>query len=344
MRFAEYIWIDGNGKLRSKTKVLGDAEKAPAWSFDGSSTEQATTKSSDCLLAPVLECHDPLRGGNSVLVLCEVMGFDGVPDKQNFRARTRELEEEHENQKPLFGLEQEYTFFKGARPLGVEGSIMPTQGPYYCGVGADEVTGREIVEEHMKACVAAGLKLSGVNAEVMPGQWEFQIGPLRPLEVGDHVWLARYLLYRIAERHDVTVSLHSKPVKTLNGAGMHTNFSTLAMREKEGGIVQCLEAAIRLGLDVVDEEVDMIQPRRIYATSRYPDEYGVDYEARLTGEHETCRHDEFKYAVGDRSGSIRVPTHVANNGCGYIEDRRPCANANPYAVVNYILETVCGPQ
>jgi glutamine synthetase len=340
VRFAEYIWIDGAGKLRSKTKVLGNTEEPPKWSFDGSSTEQAATEVSDCLLVPVFECRDPIRGGlRDLLVLCEVLDFEENPDKQNFRARTRTLEEEHKSQGLLFGLEQEYTLFKGARPLGVDGSIMPTQGPYYCGIGADEVVGRDIVERHMKACLDAGLKLAGVNAEVMPGQWEFQIGPLRPLKVGDHVWIARYLLYRIAEEHGVTVKLHPKPIEELNGAGLHTNFSTKAMRAVVGGMAHCAEAARRLGSAVVDRTI--IEEGETYKTYRYPTEYGRGYEARLTGEHETCSHEEFKYGVGDRSGSVRIPSHVAKNGKGYIEDRRPCANANPYAIVNYIIKVVC---
>jgi len=346
MRFAEYIWIDGGGKLRSKTKVLNDKEPPPKWSFDGSSTNQATTESSDCLLTPALICPDPLRSNKGdILVLCEVSDFDNKPDRNNHRAETRRLEDKYSVFDTLFGLEQEYTFFKGARPLGIEGSIMPVQGPYYCGVGADEVTGRAIVEEHMRACVDAGLKLSGVNAEVMPGQWEFQVGPLGPTAIGDQVWMARYLLYRIAERHDVTVSLHPKPIKELNGAGMHTNFSTVAMRCKtpeNHGLDWCIDGAERLGLAIVDvDEGDDIVEGKVYKASGYPEPYGSDFKARLTGEHETCRHDEFKFAVGDRSGSIRIPTHVARDGCGYIEDRRPCANANPYAVVNYILEAVC---
>ncbi len=339
MRFAEYIWIDGDGKLRSKTKVLEDSESPPKWSFDGSSTGQASTESSDCLLLPVLNSYDPIRGLSNRLIFCEVLDFKGNPDKQNLRAKTYKYGRLHRDKDAWFGLEQEYTLFKGARPLGVDGSIMPTQGPYYCGIGADEVTGRAIVEAHMLACLRAGIKLAGVNAEVMPGQWEFQIGPLGPTAIGDQLWMARYLLYRIAEEHGVTVKLHPKPIEELNGAGLHSNFSTKAMRE-DGGMEHCIEAACRLGSAVVDKTI--IEEGKVYKTERYPAEYGKGYQARLTGEHETCSYEEFKYGIGDRSGSIRIPTHVAQDGKGYIEDRRPCANANPYAIVNYILETVCG--
>ena len=343
MRFAEYIWIDGGGKLRGKTKVLSIKDKPPVWNFDGSSTGQASTELSDCKLVPVFVCKDPFRGGtHDSIVLCEVFDFEDKADSNNLRETTRNLEKFHKDKDAWFGLEQEYTFFKGARPLGIEGSIMPTQGPYYCGVGTDEVTGRDIVEEHMSACVRAGLKLAGVNAEVMPGQWEYQIGPLGPTDIGDQVWMSRYLLYRIAEKHGVTVSLHPKPMKELNGAGLHTNFSTKAMRGK-GGLSECIAVAISLGRDATDVIADEpLLAGIVYDATKYPAEYGKGYKARLTGEHETCSYKEFKYEVGDRSGSIRIPIQVAKDGRGYIEDRRPCANANPYGIVNYILSNACG--
>ena len=68
------------------------------------------------------------------------------------------------------------------------------QGPYYCGVGADKAIGRDIVDAHYKACLYAGIGISGINGEVMPGQWEFQVGPVEGISSGDQVWVARYLL------------------------------------------------------------------------------------------------------------------------------------------------------
>lgn len=347
MRFAEYIWIDGYGKLRSKTKTIDDVIKEfPIWSFDGSSTNQASAEQSDCKLVPVRSVYDPVRGGNNVLVLCEVTDFNDTPDVYNKRARTRELAKQYKDLYPVFGLEQEYTMYRGATPLGLTSSIIPKQGPYYCGIGADEVCGRDIVESHMEACRLAGLKLSGVNAEVMPGQWEFQIGPADPLEVGDHLWLARYLLYRIAERFGVTIKLDPKPVAGLNGAGLHTNFSTAKMREVGAGLSECVLAAQRLGLDVVTGTIvsyNMIEGK-VFPTNKYPAAYcpSEDYKLRLSGDYETCSYKDFKYGIGDRGASIRVPTHVKKALGGYIEDRRPCANADPYGIVNYILETTCG--
>ncbi|MFL2988501.1 glutamine synthetase [bacterium] len=328
----EYIWIDGHiptAKLRSKTKVVDNKVSSPSdlpdWSFDGSSTMQAEGSFSDCLLKPVHIMKDPLRGGNNLLAMCEVFNSDGSVHKSNKRAQLRELAEKHKNQECWFGIEQEYTFFDGIKPLGWPDNGFPApQGGYYCGVGSDEVFGREIVEEHMEACLDAGMNLSGINAEVMPGQWEFQIGPLGPLEVSDEVWLARWLLYRIGEDYGVSATLDPKPVKgDWNGAGAHTNFSTKSMREP-GGIKIIEDACKKLGKNH-DKHIDM---------------YGADNEYRLTGDHETCSIKDFKYGVSDRGASIRIPMQTANDGYGYLEDRRPSANMDPYLVCTALMDTI----
>ena len=236
---AEYIWIDGTeptAKLRSKTKIVADGAELPIWGFDGSSTNQAPGDKSDCVLQPVFSCPDPIRGGDDVLVLCEVLYTDMTPHASNTRAACVAVADKYKDQEPVFGIEQEYNFFKEGRPYGFpQGGFPAPQGGYYCGVGADEVFGRDIVEAHLDACLTAGLHISGINAEVMPGQWEFQVGPVGPPQVGDELWVARWLLYRIAEDFDVAATLDPKPVKgDWNGAGAHTNFSTKAMRD-EGG-------------------------------------------------------------------------------------------------------------
>jgi len=223
-----------------------------------------------------------------------------------------------------FGIEQEYTFFDGTHPLGWPDNGFPApQGGYYCGVGADEIFGREIVEAHGDACLEAGLALAGTNAEVMPGQWEFQIGPVSPLEASDHLWIARWLLYRIAEEWDVTVTLDPKPVPgDWNGAGAHTNFSTKAMRENYD---PCVAAAEALQANHHEHIIN----------------YGPGVELRLTGQHETARFDEFTYGVSDRGASVRIPWQVEKDRKGYIEDRRPNANMDPYVVTRLITNTVC---
>jgi len=324
---AEYIWIDGTeptARLRSKTKILKDGKDLPIWGFDGSSTNQAPGSNSDCVLQPVFSCPDPIRGGDNILVMSEVLLPDMTPHVTNTRASLRPVAEQFADQKPLFGIEQEYTFFKDRRPHGFPpGGFPAPQGFYYCGVGSDEVYGRDVVEKHMDLCLQAGLHLSGINAEVMPGQWEFQVGPLAPLDVADQLWIARWLLYRTAEDFGVSATLDPKPVKgDWNGAGAHTNFSTKAMRENYDAIITACEA---LGTKA-EEHVK---------------NYGADIEHRLTGLHETAPWHEFNYGVSDRGASVRIPWQVEVDKKGYIEDRRPNANCDPYLVTRMIVDTCC---
>src|SRR5262249_32226841 len=118
---AEYIWMDGaqpTQKLRSKTKIVHKGEEPPIWGFDGSSTNQATGHNSDCVLKPVFVCPDPVRGGDDKLVMCEVLLTDMTPHPTNTRARLREVAAKHAAHEVWFGIEQEYTFFDGIKPLG----------------------------------------------------------------------------------------------------------------------------------------------------------------------------------------------------------------------------------
>lgn len=340
--FAEYIWIDGQEptkKLRSKTKIFGEdevnvdnfMESIPRWSFDGSSTSQAKGRLSDCILKPVYAVSDPIRGKPHILVLCEVLGPNGFPHSSNTRDRLRESSERFKQHEPLFGIEQEYTLYDedGGHPYRWpqrKTAFPGPQGPYYCGVGSDEVYGRKLVEAHARACIYAGIKISGINAEVMPAQWEFQIGPAGPLEVTDQLWLARWLLYRIGEDFGISAKLHPKPVDgDWNGAGAHTNFSTKEMRE-EGGIQFIKEAC---------EKLSRFHKQHIEV-------YGADNYRRLTGEHETCGINTFRWGVADRGASVRIPLLVSQAGKGYLEDRRPAANVDPYEVCAALLETICG--
>jgi glutamine synthetase len=330
---AEYIWIDGHkptSKLRSKTKIIDgpvtDIKQIPEWSFDGSSTMQAEGNDSDRGLHPVAFYPDPIRGGDHILVMNEIRYPDGETHESNHRANLLKLATQHATEEAWYGIEQEYTFFKGRSPLGwPDGGYPAPQGPFYCGVGADEVYGRDIVEDHMEACLLAGIEISGVNAEVMPGQWEFQVGPLGPLETADQLWIARWLLYRIAEDYGVNVSIHPKPVKgDWNGAGAHTNFSTKSMRE-DGGFAVIENACEKLGKKH-EEHMEV---------------YGAHNGERLTGLHETCSIHEYRYGISDRGASVRIPLATAKDGKGYLEDRRPSANMDPYEVCGIILETIC---
>jgi glutamine synthetase len=276
------------------------------------------------VLKPVFVRPDPLRGGDNKLVLCEVLLTDMKPHPSNTRAACAATAKKYASAEPWFGIEQEYTFFEGSKPLGWPDNGFPApQGPYYCGVGADEVFGRPIVEAHTDACLAAGLAISGTNGEVMPGQWEFQIGPVGTVEVGDHLWMARWLLYRIAEDFNVNATLDPKPVKgDWNGAGAHTNFSTREMRRNYHACIAAAEAL-----------------KENHA--KHIDHYGWGIEGRLTGLHETASYKTFTYGVSDRGASVRIPWQVAREKKGYIEDRRPNANMDPYVVARLITETVC---
>src|SRR3989339_112044 len=331
---AEYVWLDGRkptAKLRSKTKIfmgpVNSLADVPMWGFDGSSTEQAEGSFSDCMLKPVYYLTDPINKAPNILVMCEVYKADGTPHPSNTRHVLAAVAEKYKQHEPIFGIEQEYTLYRKGWPLGwpVDGFPHP-QGRYYCGVGYDEVHGRPLVEAHIKACLEAGIALSGINAEVMLAQWEFQVGALSPLEVSDQLWLARWLLYRLGEEYQVYAKLDPKPMSgDWNGAGGHTNFSTKAMRADAGLAV----------IKQTCEKLAKLHRQHIRV-------YGADNDKRLTGRHETCSIDEFRYGVSDRGASVRIPMDTANKGKGYLEDRRPAANLDPYQICTALIETACG--
>ena len=86
-------------------------------------------------------------------------------------------------------------------PLGwPTGGYPEPQGKYYC---SSNNYGREIAELHLNCCLNAGLKIAGINSEVAPGQWEFQVGITKGIESGDHLWMSRYILERVAENFKV---------------------------------------------------------------------------------------------------------------------------------------------
>ena len=326
----EYLWLDGNepvANLRSKTKVLqmedfqGELEKLPEWNFDGSSTNQAEGSNSEVVLKPVRVYPDPERK-DGFLVVSETMNTDGKPHSTNTRARVNKEQTEGF----WFGFEQEYVLMDGSgRPMGFpSGGYPEPQGPYYCAVGYQYVAGREIVEEHLEACLAAGVGITGVNAEVMLGQWEFQCFG-EGLKASDDLMVARYLLFRTSEKHQVEVELHPKPIQgDWNGSGMHANFSWPHLREVGG---EDYIKKILAGFEKYHAE--------------HLAEYGSHNEMRLTGEHETASMKKFSYGVADRGASIRIPIFtVQDNWKGYLEDRRPASNADPYRVTSRIVQTV----
>jgi glutamine synthetase len=340
---AEYIWIDGSiptGAIRSKSRVVylretPIIEDFPKWNFDGSSTNQAIGENSDCILQPINFFLDPMSDGKNYLVLCEVLNEDGTPHISNKRAILRNaLGEMREDLEPWVGFEQEYTMFNKNIPLGwPEHGFPAPQGPYYCGVGSEQIFGRALAERHRDACIKAGILYYGMNAEVMPGQWEYQIGfrdipgeDVGALNVSDNIWVARWLMHRLSEEYNIHVSHENKPIKgDWNGAGMHTNFSTKHMRDPKSG-AQAIEDAI---MKIKNKHIEHIKF------------YGDKLEERLTGKHETSAFHEFSSGIANRGCSIRIPRMVKQKGYGYLEDRRPGANADPYVVTALLIEAVC---
>jgi len=329
---AEYVWIDGSNGLRSKCKTLKKAvtsvKELPEWNFDGSSTGQAPGDNSDVYLRPVAIYPDPFRLGDNILVMCETWMSDGKPNAYNFRHDADLLMTEHAGHGFWFGLEQEYTLLDiQGWPYGWPKNGFPApQGPYYCGVGTGKVFCRDIVEAHYKACLYANINISGTNAEVMPAQWEYQVGPCEGISLGDELWMSRFILHRVAEEFGAKVTFAPKPIPgDWNGAGLHTNVSTTEMRE-EGGM-KAIEAAMEKLAKRHKEHMKV---------------YGEGNESRMTGAHETASYDKFTWGIANRGSSVRVNRQCAEEGKGYFEDRRPASNGDPYQITGMIVETLCG--
>ncbi len=325
----EYIWLDGHEptqELRSKTKIENDfggkLEDCPIWSFDGSSTEQAVGGSSDCLLKPVAIYPDPERA-KAFLVMCEVLSADGTAHPSNHRAQIDDDDNDF-----WFGFEQEYFLMDTDTdlPLGFpRGGFPGPQGKYYCSVGGRYTWGREFVEEHMDICIAAGINIEGINQEVAPGQWEFQCFAKGAKKAGDEIWIARYLLNRLTEKYGYYIELHPKPIKgDWNGSGMHANFSNTTLRT--------------CGSKEIYEQIcEAFRP----VTEHHIDVYGAFNDERLTGLHETASIKDFSYGVSDRGASIRIPIITVEKGWkGWLEDRRPASNGDPYKIAGRIIKTV----
>jgi glutamine synthetase len=342
----EYIWLDGNQpqQIRSKTKIVQKSEDRDElyniykesskllsiWNFDGSSTNQAETSKSELLLRPVNIFVDPLKN-NGLLVLCEVLNTDFTPHYSNHRLSLQSLVEKRD-QESLFGWEQEYFIYDNVtkKPAGWPSVGYPEpQGDYYCANGGNHVIARDFVEEHTQLCQKAGLEISGINAEVALGQWEYQIGPVPALDGSDQLWISRYLLDRLSEKYNFYIELDPKPYKgnNWNGSGMHVNFSTKIMREdllNKKELV--IEACEKLGTNI----------------EKHISVYGTNNEHRLTGQNETCSINQFRWGIGDRTASIRIPSSILDSTTpGYLEDRRPASNADPYLVSYMMIDTIC---
>lgn len=339
----EYVWLDADKEFRSKIRILHErafeygCQSIPTWNYDGSSTNQSTTSDSEVILHPCFVCDHPLlphrAGARPALVLCDTRYANGKPTLSNTRFGASKIFKMATEAKPWYGFEQEY--FTTAVPLNKSGSVRCSNpGKSYCGVGQDKVYGRHIAESHMQACLDAGLTLSGINAEVAPGQWEFQIGPVEGIKAADELIVARFLLERIAEKNDIAVMWHPKPFQNQNGSGCHTNYSTEATREDASHEDPSLRDK-QSGLSVIMKQIRRLGKNHL----AHMEAYGKDNEHRMTGKHETAAYAMFTTGVGDRGASVRIGNETYKDGKGYYEDRRPASNCDPYMVASLILQT-----
>jgi glutamine synthetase len=323
MYIYEYIWLDGKNKLRSKTKITLD-KTPPIWNYDGSSTEQASGENSEVSLYPVQTYKNPfLNIKNSFLILCETYDNDGNPHNTNTRSKMVLLNDIITKENPMFGFEQEFFFInkKTGFPLGYYGDDTKKQGDYYCGVGAENVYGRNIAEKCLEKCIDAGVSLTGMNFEVAPGQCEFQVCNYG-IKASDDLIIFRYILERVSEEYDVSINYEPKPIDgDWNGSGLHTNFSTEKIRTIKGEYKNAVEKLSKNHKEHLSV-------------------YGIDNNKRLTGKHETSSMHNFTSGIGDRTASVRIPFSVEKSGVGYIEDRRPGGNADPYLVSHKLIETI----
>lgn len=348
---AEYVWIDADNNLRSKTKIFTvpisnklknftdidiNINDFPDWNFDGSSTGQSETRDSDIIIKPVyfvknslIDKSDRLENCRYYIVLCKLANHN-----DNNYDETKQLFHLTLFEDPWFGIEQEYIMLNKNGELleydnytytGIDNpdSVNTSENRFYCSVGCNNTFGRKIAMEHMHKCIEADIKICGINSEVTPSQWEFQIGPLNAIEVCEQLWIARYMLIQIAEKYNVVITFHPKPFTHLNGSGAHTNFSTKSMREQNG-------------IEKIYEAINKMSKKH----TEHIKVYGRYNELRLTGKNETANINEFKYGSCDRGSSIRIPVNVVKDKRGYLEDRRPASNIDPYLVVSRILKTV----
>ncbi len=259
-----------------------------------------------------------------------------VPHRDNKREAARKLFEDSKvkEEDPWFGFEQEFFFtdLESGQILGFDGRYPEQQGVYYCGVGSNDIVEkvRKVADTVLNDVIVirGHLNCTGYNLEVAPGQCEFQIRG-SGLDAADNLTVFRYILTRRASEQGLGVTFHPKPVDNMgeesewNGSGCHTNFSTKSMRSKNG-------------YEKIIEAVDLLRQSH----NSHMRVYGEDNELRMTGDCETANFNEFSWGVGDRTASVRIPQNVAVERCGYLEDRRPGANCDPYVVSSKMVETL----
>jgi glutamine synthetase len=333
----EYVWIDANDNLRSKTRVvdnnpqyLNNPDQIEDWNFDGSSTGQAIGEDSEVIIKPRRAIKCPFRRGDNLIVLCDCYDPNDQPIESNQRFLAKAIFDQGLSQKPWFGMEQEFFFreFRTNRIMGFDNNPLTNpkeQGQYYCSVGSSNAFGRNILEDALENFLYADLTVSGINGEVAPGQWEYQIGPVEGIDAGDQLYLSRYILSKTAEEYEISVDFDPKPMDgNWNGSGCHINFSVEEMRQP-GGKAKIEAAIVKLSAKHTEHMAV----------------YGKGNNRRLTGNHETAKYDEFTSGRADRGASVRIGNNVYKDDKGYFEDRRPASNVDPYQATSILFKTTC---
>lgn len=336
----EYIWIDGRGNLRSKYRTAfpkfdsyADAAHnyiaVKDWNYHDSSTYQASTENTEIALIPVAYYLNPFfEQGRAFLILCKTYNADGSPTNTNFRHDAEKLFESSTSHylDPYFRINQEYFIIQssGTTNFAPLCSYEQPQPDYYCGVG--NVTLRNLAEKHYQYCLNAHLKISAVNAEMEPTQWQFQIGPSSKISASDELWVARYILVKLSEEFRVCICFKPKSLPNPSNSSslhLHTSFSTQETRDAQN----------QNGLKCIYQYIDRLSKKHT--------EHICIYGHNSNRVHSGSDYHTFSFASGYRGNNICIPKSVLKAGCGYLEDMRPASNADPYRVTAAIFSTAC---
>ncbi|XP_070391237.1 glutamine synthetase-like isoform X1 [Dermacentor albipictus] len=337
--FCTYVFVDATlENVRSKMRVLRyepkSPEECPRSTFCGAGTDQWPDAGvdSELYLLPVALFKDPFLKGRNKLVLCEVLNADEQPHETNTRHPCKKAMEAVKEEEPWFGIEQEYAILEqNGVPIGwpKQSHSLKCCQSYFYAVGSENTAGRQVADAHIKACSYAGVKLYGSNVEAVISQWEYQIGPLPGVETGDHLWISRYILQRVAEDFGVVVSFEPRPFKSLKmpGCAGHINFSTKSSRS-EGG------------LDWINKAIAKLELKHELHLKAYDPRKDANKE-RLRGNLMATPSREFSAAVSAKTVCVRIPRLTKVAGRGFFEDRRPGANVEPYRAMQRLVETLC---
>jgi glutamine synthetase len=345
----EYLWLDAKHHTRSKMRTLylshdeaadislDDPASAlrviPRWEFDGGATGQATAGGRECVLEPVHAIRHPfpLRPLSipTWLVMCELRIGSGRIHPTDTRAMTRHSFENSaviRDQRALFSAEQEFFFFDKATKAPHGWTIKSTlpRDEYYCGVNRSLKVEREIINELYEKCLACDIPICEASQEVSPAQWKYRIGPAPAPLIGDLLYFAKFILFRLCERHDLYPAFNPKPIKgDWNGSGCHFTISTRHTRHSvkdpaDSSRFSCGSARIREITDKMsDNHEDFMRST------------GSKNIERLTGTHNTSNFRTFSIGINTKSASVAIDS----SGRG-LEDRRPGANVDYYTILS----------